>query len=156
MISTACRLPWSVSHSRHSRRPSSATGRPLERKRAQFSPCAPQTVTSKKLGLSSHSPVDWFLRRVLEAMRREQTDRPLAVERSSGSRVRLPVRTTRLMLVAAMEGSFRRRGARAELDDPVAQDAVRDLQVVVQLLEQVPRAAELQQVVLGLAVLADL
>src|SRR4051794_29915484 len=106
-ISTLWRLlPSCASHSRHSRRPSSATGRPLARKRAQFSPWAPQTVTSKKLGLSSHSPVDWFLRRVLHATRSEQTDMPLAVERSSGSRVRFPVRTTRLMFVAATVGSF--------------------------------------------------
>src|SRR4051794_27987928 len=102
-ISTLWRLvPSCAPHSRHSSRPSSATGRPLERKRAQFSPCAPQTVTSKKFGLSSHSPVDWFLRRVLDAIRSEQTDIPLAVERSSGSLVRLPVRTTRLMFVAAI------------------------------------------------------
>jgi len=48
MISTDWRLLPSLScHSRHSSRPSSATGRPLARKRAQFSPCAPQTVTSK-------------------------------------------------------------------------------------------------------------
>src|ERR671920_1485430 len=76
-ISTLWRLlPSCASHSRHSRRPSRATGRPLDRKRAQFSPCAPQTVTSKKLGLSSHSPLAPF-RRVLEAIRSEQTDMPL-------------------------------------------------------------------------------
>ena len=49
MMSIAWRL-WPLSrssHSRHSRRPSMATGRPLARNRAQFSPCAPQTVTSK-------------------------------------------------------------------------------------------------------------
>src|SRR4051794_1913323 len=41
-------------------------------------------------------------------MRRLHTDMPDGVERSSGSRVRLPVSTTRLMLVAAMvAGSFR-------------------------------------------------
>src|SRR5215218_6927143 len=34
-------------------------------------------------------------------MRSEHTDMPLARERSSGSRVRFPVRTTLLMLVAA-------------------------------------------------------
>ena len=34
-------------HSRQSRRPSMQTGRPLVRKRAQFSPWAPQTVTLK-------------------------------------------------------------------------------------------------------------
>jgi hypothetical protein len=61
-------------------------------------------VTSKKLGLSSHSPVWPFLRRVLLAMRSEQTDMPLGSDRSSGSRVRFPVRTTRLMLVAATMG----------------------------------------------------
>ena len=47
----------------------------------------------------------------------------------------------------------RRGGARAKLDDPEAQDAVRDLQVVVQLLQQRGRPAELDQVVVGLAVL---
>src|SRR5918999_5935515 len=105
MMSTAWRLwPSWVSHSGHWRRPSIATGRPLDRKRAQFSPCAPQTVTSKKFGLSTHSPVDWSLRRVLQATRSEHTDMPLDVERSSGSRVRLPVMITRLMLVAATEG----------------------------------------------------
>src|SRR5215207_9915073 len=116
-ISTLWRLlPSCASHSRHSRRPSSATGRPLERKRAQFSPWAPQTVTSKKLGLSSHSPVAWFLRRVLDAIRSEHTDMPLAVERSSGSRVRLPVRTTRLMFVAAIEWLLSAaKGARSSL-----------------------------------------
>src|SRR5688572_14339667 len=35
-------------------------------------------------------------------MRRLHTDMPLGSERSSGSRVRFPVRMTRLMLVAAM------------------------------------------------------
>ena len=39
--------PSLASHSRHSRRPSIATGRPFTRYLAQFSPCAPQTVTSK-------------------------------------------------------------------------------------------------------------
>src|SRR3954447_19995300 len=107
MISTFWRLlPFWSSHSRHSRRPSIATGRPLERKREQFSPWAPQTVTSKKLGLSSQSPPA-LRRRVLQATRSEHTGVPPWVERSSGSRVRLPVRTTRLMLVAATDGSFR-------------------------------------------------
>src|SRR5918997_5552168 len=48
MISTDWRLLpcWSC-HSRHSSRPSTATGRPLARYWAQFSPCAPHTVTSK-------------------------------------------------------------------------------------------------------------
>src|ERR1700735_4589201 len=97
-ISTAWRLVSSAaSHSRHSRRPSIATGRPLERCFAPFSPCAPQTVTLKKLGLSAHSP-SASLRRVLHATRRLQTDVPLGSVRRSGSAVRLPVRTTRLML----------------------------------------------------------
>jgi hypothetical protein len=61
-------------------------------------------VTSKKFGLSSHSPVELFLRRVLHATRSEHTDMPLGSERSSGSRVRFPVRTTRLMFVAATKG----------------------------------------------------
>src|SRR5439155_1165818 len=48
MMSTLWRFwPSCVSHSRHSRRPSIATGRPFWRYCAQFSPCAPQTVTSK-------------------------------------------------------------------------------------------------------------
>ena len=41
------------------------------------------------------------MRRVLHAIRRLQTDMPLGSERSSGSRVRFPVITTRLMFVAA-------------------------------------------------------
>src|SRR5918997_4191014 len=56
--------------------------------------------------LSSHSPVDWSLRRVLLAIRRLHTAVPPLVCRSSGSRVRLPVRTTRLMFVAAMRLLF--------------------------------------------------
>ena len=58
--------------------------------------------------------------------------------------------------MAAGRRSGGARRARAELDDPEAQDAVRDLQVVVQLLEQRGRAAELEQVVVGLGVLAHL
>src|SRR5688500_12812519 len=93
MISTDCRLPPPslASHSRHSRRPCTATGRPFDRYVAQFCPCAPHTVTSKKLGLSSHSPVLPFLRRLLTATRSLQTEFPLEKLRSSGSRVRLPV-----------------------------------------------------------------
>src|SRR4249920_1487284 len=57
--STFERLPPSCdSHSLHSSRPSIATGRPLERYWAQFSPCAPHTLMSKKLGFSDHSPLD--------------------------------------------------------------------------------------------------
>src|SRR5438094_3016690 len=48
MISTAWRLvPSWASHSRQSRRPSTPTGRPLERYCEQLSPWLPQTVTSK-------------------------------------------------------------------------------------------------------------
>src|SRR3954453_8812104 len=48
MISIDWRLlPFWSSHSRQLRRPSIATPRPFERYWAQFSPCAPQTVTSK-------------------------------------------------------------------------------------------------------------
>ena len=43
-----------------------------------------------------------------------------------------------------------------ELDDPVAQDAVRDLQVVVELLEQLVLAPELDEVVVRLGLLAHL
>src|SRR5688572_28058360 len=101
MISTDCRFePSFDSHSRQSRRPSTATGRPLDRYVAQFSPCAPQTVTSKKFGLSSHSPFAFF-RRLLTATRSLQTDVPLGKLRSSGSRVRLPVTTTTFTFVAA-------------------------------------------------------
>jgi hypothetical protein len=55
--------------------------------------------------LSTHSP-DASLRRVLHAIRRLQTAVPLGSERSSGSRVKLPVRMTRLMLVAATVAPF--------------------------------------------------
>jgi hypothetical protein len=114
MMSTDWRLlPSLSSHSRHSRRPSIATGRPFERYRAEFSPWAPQTVTSKKFGLSTHSPVELSLRRVLQATRSLQTDVPLGSERSSGSDVRFPVMITRLMFVAAIGGgSFRGRTTR--------------------------------------------
>src|SRR6266576_5359843 len=48
IISTACRfVPSCASHSRHSSRPSTATGRPLARYWAQLSPWLPQTVMSK-------------------------------------------------------------------------------------------------------------
>src|SRR3954447_9454421 len=91
-ISTAWRFsPCWVWNSRHSRRPSIATGRPLDRKRAQFSPWAPQTVTSKKFGLSSHSPVWLFLRRGLAAVGREQTGRAGPGGRSAGYRARVGV-----------------------------------------------------------------
>src|SRR5919109_1322946 len=120
MMSIAWRLLPSCSHSRHSRRPSTATGRPFERYRAQFSPCAPQTVTSKKLGLSTHSPVELSLRRVLHATRSLQTEVPLGSERSSGSVVRFPVMITRLMFVAAMRGRLlsRWRGSVGRLVRP--------------------------------------
>ncbi len=84
MISTAWRVwPSWARHSRHSRRPSSATGLPLDRKRAALAPWAPQTVMSKKLGLSSHSPA-LVRRRVLTARRSRQTSVPFASARSSG------------------------------------------------------------------------
>src|SRR6185503_16833991 len=47
-------------------------------------------------------------------------------------------------------------GARAQLDDPEAQDAVRDLQVVLELLEERARPADLQQVVVRVGLLVDL
>ena len=46
--------------------------------------------------------------------------------------------------------------ARPELDDPVAQDAVRDLQVVVELLEQLVRTPELDEVVVRFGLLTHL
>src|SRR3954451_22816339 len=54
--------------------------------------------------MSTHSPVELSLRRVLHATRSLQTEVPLGSERSSGSAVRLPVMITRLMFVAAMRG----------------------------------------------------
>jgi hypothetical protein len=60
-----------------------------------------QEPGAQKFGLSCQSPLA-SLRRVLDAIRMAQIERPELVERSSGSRVRLPVSTTRLMLVAAM------------------------------------------------------
>src|SRR5829696_2228848 len=54
-------------------------------------------------------------------------------------------------------GEVRRAGrALAQLDDAEAVDAVRDLQRVVELVEQVRRALELDQVVVGVAALAHL
>src|SRR5215218_4974764 len=109
---------------------------------------------------------------------------PLGSERSSGSRVRFPVMTARLdaaaracssaagMRSSALDldrllrgGGGRggghaevRRGRRAlaQLDDPEAVDAVRDLERVVELAEQLRRTVELQQVVVGVAALAHL
>src|SRR5919106_792566 len=103
IISTAWRLPLPscASHSRQSRRPSTATGRPLDRYVAQFSPCAPHTVTSKKFGLSTQSPLDESLRRLFTATRSLHTEVPFGVVRSSGSLVRFPVTTTTFTFVAA-------------------------------------------------------
>ena len=50
----------------------------------------------------------------------------------------------------------RRGRAGAELDDPEAQDAVRDLQRVVELLEQVDATVELEEVVVRIRALVDL
>src|SRR6185503_20827300 len=66
-------------------------------------------------GLSTHWP-DESLRRVLQAMRSPQTEVPLGVVRSSGSRVRFPVRTTRLMFVAAIGGSFASTRVKSRLE----------------------------------------
>src|SRR5262245_12425074 len=97
MISTAWRFePSWASHSRQSSRPSTPTGRPLERYWGQASALLPQTVTSKLVGLSPQLPWASFWR-VLTAMRSLQAAVPLGVCRSSGSRVRLPTSTTRLM-----------------------------------------------------------
>ena len=52
------------------------------------------------VGLVDDSPLE-SLRRLLTASRRLQTEVPLGVLRSSGSRVRFPVRMTLLMFVAA-------------------------------------------------------
>src|SRR6266498_1395731 len=49
ITSTAWRFePSCASHSRHSSRPSTPTGRPFERYCAQFSPWLPQTVRSEE------------------------------------------------------------------------------------------------------------
>src|ERR1700753_2260682 len=102
-ISTAERFcPSGVVHLRQRSRPSIATGRPFDRYLPQFSPWAPQTVTSKKLGSSSHWPVWAFLRRPLTATDSEQTVLPLGSALTSGSRVRLPVIVTRLMVGMSM------------------------------------------------------
>src|SRR4051794_26890754 len=50
---------------------------------------------SKKFGLSTHSPL--ILVRLFTARRIFATEVPAGVERSSGARVRLPTRMTRLM-----------------------------------------------------------
>ena len=53
------------------------------------------------MGLSTHWP-DSSLRRLFTAMRRLQTGVPPGVWRSSGSRVRLPTSTTRLMFAIGL------------------------------------------------------
>ena len=57
---------------------------------------------------------------------------------------------------AARDGSRGAPGARRELDDAKAHDAVGDLQRALQRLEHVARAVELQQVVLGVGLVPDL
>src|SRR5665811_457257 len=88
--------PSCASQLRKLRRPSMATCRPLLRYWAQLSPWPPQTTMSKKFGFSIHSPAS-FLYFSFTASPRVQTDLPLGVVRSSGSRVRFPTRTTRLI-----------------------------------------------------------
>src|SRR5436853_7064938 len=61
-------------------------------------------VTRKKFAFSSQSPVDPFLRRVLHATPSLQIDSPPGVVRCSGSRVKLPVNTTRLMFIEPPSG----------------------------------------------------
>src|SRR5437763_6171518 len=183
MISTACRfVPSWASHSRHSRRPSTATGRPLERYCAQLSPWLPQTVMSKYFGFSVHSPVAPSFRRVFTASRRLQTAVPLGVWRSSGSLVRLPTSTTRLMLamflapsesggprllrgpvvVIGARGHGRDRCGRLRLasldagDGEVAYDAVGDLQDAGDPRQRRRRDREDQHVAGALRLVADL
>ena len=87
MISTAWRfVPSCASHSRHSRRPSIATGRPFDEVlRAALALVAPDgdVEVVRLLGPLRRSS---SLRRVLTAMRRLQTAVPAGVWRSSGSR----------------------------------------------------------------------
>ena len=97
----ALRPSW-VSHSRHSSRPSIATGRPLDRKRAAVlalgAPDRDVEVVGLVLPLAGRAVL---APRVARRCACSQTEVPLGSERSSGSRVRLPVITTLLMLVAA-------------------------------------------------------
>jgi hypothetical protein len=85
------------SHLRQSRCPSTATGPPLCMCLATFSPEAPYTTTSKKLGFSTHSPAA-SRRLVLTASRSSQTLLPDGRGCRRGSLVSRPVRTTWLMV----------------------------------------------------------
>src|ERR671935_2602676 len=109
-------------------------------------------------------------------MRSLQTAVPLGVCRSSGSRVRLPTRTTRLMLAIPLllllrtfvRSSVRRLGdgihGRGRLratsgdaaDGEVAHDAVRDLEDPGELGERLRLAVECEQVVRAFGLVLDL
>jgi hypothetical protein len=79
------------------RRPSMKADLPLVWNFAKASPRLPKKVTSMKVGRSCHSPsADW--KRSLTARPTLTTAVPLFVKRVSGSRVRLPIRMTRLKL----------------------------------------------------------
>src|SRR5205823_1339324 len=106
MISIDSRFWPSASHWLHSSRPSIATARPFLRYWAQLSACLPNTVTRKKLAFSSHWPVCPSLRRPLTARPSLQIPSPPGVVRCSGSLVRLPVSTTRLMFPAIPQAPF--------------------------------------------------
>jgi hypothetical protein len=88
-ISTACRFEPSSPHSRHWSRPVSWIRSPFENAcattSARLKVFESHTTTSKKFDLSPYP---------LLPMRRDATLAPLAVERSSGSRVRFPLTVT--------------------------------------------------------------
>src|SRR5512141_286048 len=90
------RFTPSVSQLRCRRRPSTSTGRPLERYSAQFSAVFPNTEMSKKETSSLTSLVDFALYLEFTAMLKLVTASPEGRKRVSGSRTRLPARMTRL------------------------------------------------------------
>src|SRR4051794_36371563 len=116
--------------------------------------------------------------RVFTAMRSLQTAVPLGVLRSSGSRVRLPTSTTRLMFAISSPppglrgllglwlglGCGRRRGGRGggrglsfgSAHGHVPHDAVRDLEDARQLVERLRVAREEEQVVGAVGLVVDL
>src|SRR5512145_1200040 len=95
-------------------RPSTRTGRPLERYSAQFSPSLPKTTMSKNDTSSFNSL--FCLYRELTAMPKLVTERPEGRYRISGSRTRLPARMTRLNVT--MDSPFPLRGGSGGGDFP--------------------------------------
>src|SRR5207248_1381691 len=100
--------PWSVSHERCSRRPVTRIRAPFWIDSPTFSPMSPQQTTLKNDVASSHSWVWRFCHRRLTARPKLAFAWPLAVNRSSGSRVTFPTTVTLLPVAISMLRSLPR------------------------------------------------